>query len=274
MILFFPQWQGAGPDKRIDKPARALLAHLSAQLPADDTAEIALDSGEMLTREQGIWGRAPILAQLSAARGLLDTRAPQKVFTIGGDCGIETAIVPYLRARYADFALVWLDAHPDLNTPESSPSATYHGMPLRVLMGEGDADFTALAAPPLTSSEVVLVGARSIDTGEQDFITRQRLINLPVSTPAAALVTLLHERGIRHIYIHHDFDVIDSAAWPHMNYPEPDGFTVAAVESMLDALAANFTVVGMSLTEYGTPDSAPLTGVSGILRRFVDYSRK
>src|SRR5690606_19982841 len=149
MILFFPQWQGAGQGNRIDQPARLLMESLRPALASLPIVEIALDSTDILARVDGIWGRDIILRQLNAARDRLAVRTLDRVFTIGGDCGIEVIPVAYLNSRYDDFALIWLDGHADLNTPESSPSGTFHGMPLRVLMGDGDPEFTALVPKPL-----------------------------------------------------------------------------------------------------------------------------
>lgn len=267
MILFFPQWQGAGPGNRIDQPARQLMDALRPQLKALPTAEIALDDTDVLERENGIWGRDAILRQLTDAQHQLAARSPERVFTFGGDCGIEVVPVAYLNDRFKDFALVWLDGHADLNTPESSPSGTFHGMPLRVLMGEGDPGFTALVPKPLAPQQVLMVGVRDLDPAERDYIDQHNILNLPVETPdiPARIVAELTQRGIRHIYIHFDLDTLDPSAAPVMHYPAAGGFTLQAAVSIIEALASSFDVAGMSITEYDSLDGpgiiAPLLDI-------------
>lgn len=271
MILFFPQWQGAGQGKRIDQGAHRLIDFLRAEMTGSAPLEIALDPAEVLTKEAGIWGRAAILRQLNAARNALMQQQPERLFTIGGDCGIEVIPVGYLNARYANFALVWLDGHADLNTPESSPSGTFHGMPLRVLMGEGDAAFTAAAGSALQPQQVVMAGVRDLDPAERDYMHQQQILNLPVDTPAIAarLVAELTRRGVRHIYIHFDLDVLDPHAFPYMHYPAADGFSVATAAEMVEALADSFEVVGMSLTEYDSSDGKGLDLIAPLLKMFT-----
>lgn len=276
MILFFPQWQGAGQGNRIDEPARLLMDALRPSLDMRPVSEIALDPSGTLELEQGIWGRTAILRQMTAARDLLIENAPERVFTVGGDCGIEVIPVAYLNSRYDDFALVWLDGHADLNTPETSPSGTFHGMPLRVLMGEGDPAFTALVPKPLTPQQVIMGGVRDLDPAERDYIERHGILNLPVGTPdiAARLTAELKRRGIQHIYIHFDLDTLDPAAAPVMHYPAADGFTLEVAAGIVDALAASFAVAGMSITEYDSLDSGGPASIAPLLEIFARMARQ
>lgn len=67
--------------------------------------------------------------------------------------------------------MAWFDAHPDLNTPESSPSGADHGMVLRALLGDGDPAFSA--SPALEPGRVTLVGTRAVDPAELAAIDRR-----------------------------------------------------------------------------------------------------
>ncbi|MCZ0970589.1 arginase family protein [Streptomyces albulus] len=87
-----------------------------------------------------------LAASLRATRQALAEWGPGPLRTVGGDCGVELAPVSHAVARHgADLAVVWFDAHADLNTPASSPSGGFHGMVLRTLLGQGPA---ALLPPP------------------------------------------------------------------------------------------------------------------------------
>jgi arginase len=275
MILFFPQWQGAGQGNRIDIPARVLVESFHPQIEGVERIDITLDTGDVLERQDGIWGRGVILRQLRDASGQLQSAAPERVFTLGGDCGIEVIPVGYLNAKYDDFALVWLDGHADLNTPETSPSGTFHGMPLRVLMGEGDPAFTALVPKPLTPRQIVMAGVRDLDPAERDYIEQNSILNLPVGTPdiAALMVAELAQRGVRHVYIHFDLDMLDPGAFPYMHYPAADGFSVETAVAIVEALAASFDVAGMSITEYDSIDGKGLDTIAPLLDTFARMAR-
>jgi arginase len=106
-------------------------------------------------------------------------------------------------------AVVWIDAHGDLNTPESSPSGNAWGMPLRMLIDAGD------VAP----EDVTLLGARSLDPSEEAFIAeagiRRRLGALP-----------------ENVYVALDLDVVEPTqldVW----MPEPDGIPLDELEALL-----------------------------------------
>ncbi len=161
------------------------------------------------------------------------------VLTIGGDCGVELEPIRAVRHRYgAGLAVAWFDAHPDMNTPESSPSGAFHGMVLRALLGEGDPAFAA--SPVLEHGRVALVGTRAIDPAEQAAIDS----GLATQTDDAAMS--LHDAS--HLYVHVDLDVLDPTEFGGLNYPEPGGLTVPELVSALDALA-RFRIVGAGITE-------------------------
>jgi len=141
-------------------------------------------------------------------------------------------------ARYRHgpgLGVVWFDAHPDLNTAESSPSGAFHGMVLRSLLGEGDPEFAA--DPALEPGRVALVGTRAFDPAEREVVER----GLVVEDVAA-----LGPGG--KIYVHLDLDVLDPGEFAGINYPEPGGLSIGELVDALDALSG-FEVVGVGITE-------------------------
>jgi len=92
---------------------------------------------------------------------------------LGGDhsiaLGTFSAIASFYHEQKQEIGLIWLDAHADINTAESSPSGNIHGMPLAALLGHGDADFVNLEnyAPKLNPKYCAHVGARDLDLGEK-----------------------------------------------------------------------------------------------------------
>ena len=149
--LLFPQWQGSGSEKNLYRGVEMIRDQL---LKGHGCAEIDVRLDEGLVTEKNIIGYSPIRAQLKGAVSLLKQRKPQKIFLIGGDCGTELAPVSYLnRELEGDLFVIWFDAHGDLNTPESSPSKAFHGMPLRSLLGEGEKTILDLCFSCLTPSQ-------------------------------------------------------------------------------------------------------------------------
>jgi arginase len=160
---------------------------------------------------------------------------PDRPLVLGGCCCSHVGVVEGLASRHDRLAVVWLDAHGDLNTPATSPSGNAWGMPLRMLIDGG-------AVAP---RDVALVGARNLDPPEEDFIAES---GLHAGADAVARAT----EDVDCVYVALDVDVLDPAeAAPFM--PEPGGPTVAEVEALLSELAATGTIVGAGFTGL-TPD--------------------
>ena len=250
LLLAFPQWQGAGDLPRLRDSALAIASALSGSRRRVD---VPIPHEHRLSRERGIEGRSELLVQLTRARDALDAERPARILAVGGDCGIEVPLISYLNASSdGGLAVLWLDAHPDLNTPESSPSGHFHGMPLRVLLGEGDPAFTALVSRPLRPEQVVLVGTRSFDPPEQELVQRRRVrLFSPGALPErnSEIVRSIQDAGGGRVYVHLDLDVCEPREVPTVACPAPDGVTVSTLLRLLDALAREVDVVGVGLTE-------------------------
>jgi arginase len=142
-----------------------------------------------------------------------------------------------LAARHDRIALVWLDAHGDLNTPESSPSGNVWGMPLRMIIDSGTVE----------PENVALVGARNLDPPEEVFIAESGL-----RTGSDAVEKALQNCSC--VYVALDVDSLDpSEITPFM--PEPDGLTLDEVERLFAGLRQRATVIGAGLSGLA-PDPA------------------
>ncbi len=248
--LFFPQWQGSG---KIELYEGAKLLYESL---GDRTAftSIPVSSTYALTPNQNILGYSQILSQLSAACRIIKTHNPAKILVIGGDCSVEIAPVSFLNRKYGrSLAVIWLDAHGDLNTPSSSPSGHFHGMPLRTLLGEGNADILNQAFSRLISEQVFLVGARELDRPESNFIRQHAL---PVFSASAVnrrengrLLAAIKSGGFSQLYIHLDLDVVEPEEFPHVACPVPNGINTESLRHLLIDLKDNFEIVGTSILE-------------------------
>ncbi|MEW2250541.1 arginase family protein [Streptomyces sp. NPDC006975] len=99
---------------------------------------------------------------------------------VGGDCAVDLAPVGAALSAFGNrLALVWFDAHADLNSPQPSPSGASHGMVLRALIGDGPEGLRP--AQSLPAQRAVLAGARSLDPGERDLLGRRSIRHLGVA---------------------------------------------------------------------------------------------
>lgn len=167
----------------------------------------------------------------------LASELPERPLVLGGCCCSHVGAVEGLAARHEQMGLVWIDAHGDLNTPESSPSGNAWGMPLRMLLESG-------AVEP---GRVALVGARNLDPPERDFIRESGL-----HTGKHALDRALSDAGC--VYVALDADAIDGSELASF-MPEPGGLSLAETERMLGGIRERVAVVGAGLTGL-TPEPA------------------
>ena len=262
LTLLFPQWQGSGS-------SRALLlkegAEQLAGLLETPPISVALAESELET-QANIKAHPQLLQQLKTASALLTQHQPQHLFTIGGDCGVDLAPASYLNARHDSLALVWLDAHGDLNTPASSPSGAFHGMILRTLLGEGDPDFLRAAFSTFKPEQVFLAGARDFDPPERAFA--EGLEHLSVDSlerQPEGLAERLEASGFIKLHIHLDLDVLDPTEFASLSYPTPDGLSIRGLGQLLEVLNERFEIVGLTFTEFMPKEKDDLEKVRGIL---------
>ncbi|MDQ1546600.1 MAG: arginase [Actinomycetota bacterium] len=172
--------------------------------------------------------------------------------TIGGDCGVELAAVSHV-ADQGEIALIWFDAHADLNTPASSPSSVFNGMVLRTLLGDGAAGL--VPARPVAPGNVILVGARELDPPEEEYLAESGITLIEVnSLTPKRLVDAVKKTGATRVYIHVDFDVLDPAELEGLDSPVPFGVTAATLIESIRAVREKYELVGAGLTEF-TPTS-------------------
>jgi arginase family enzyme len=151
---------------------------------------------------------------------------PERPLVLGGCCCSHVGAVEGLAARHGRVSLVWLDAHGDLNTPESSPSGNQWGMPLRMIIDSG-----AVAA-----EDVVLIGARNLDPPEEEFIRSSGVV-----TGEQGIDSALAGTGCTYIAL--DCDVLEPTELA-VFMPEPSGLSVAEVERILRIVDGKTKVLG------------------------------
>ncbi|MFE9335395.1 GNAT family N-acetyltransferase [Streptomyces sp. NPDC007063] len=252
-VLEVPQWQGSGSvsARRLVQGARAT----ADMFPAARRTRVPVDVRAAATGPvDGVRALDALAANLSAVRFALEQLPDRTVVTTGGDCGVELAPVERAHRRYGDkLALVWFDAHGDLHTPDTSPSGAFHGMVLRTLLGDGPAELGT--GVPLAPGQVVLAGVRSLDPAERRYVDRHAVHHLPPAELAdpSALVGAVARTGAEAVYVHLDLDVLDPGHFSSVGVPEPDGLSPHRLASAVRALARNFTLAGLGVTEHQPP---------------------
>ncbi len=178
---------------------------------------------------------------------------------IGGDHSLGLGSASGVGKCFDDFGIIWLDAHGDINTSETSPSGNIHGMPLSALMGMGSEELVNVYAPgnKVHPQNVFLVGTRSLDEGELDLIMRERLSVYPmevirrkgVQFVADDIKEKLKKRKIRNIHFSIDVDSIDPAYAPGTGTPVPEGMTPGEFNDFVDSILSTNLVKSMDIVE-------------------------
>ncbi len=147
-------------------------------------------------------------------------------------------------------ALIWFDAHGDLNTPDSSPSGHFHGMPLRTLLGEGDPQILNNCFSLLNPNQLFMIGARDLDAAERDFIDQHNIATFGPQTDPSQVVQAVQKAGFQNVYLHFDLDVLSPEEFTNMIFQVDDGLPIQTALQLVNQLSNHFRVVGSSLLEY------------------------
>ena len=174
---------------------------------------------------------------------------PERPLVLGGCCCAHIGAVEGLAARHGRVALVWIDAHGDLNTSETSPSGNLWGMPLRMLLDAG-------AVEP---EDVILLGARSLDPPEWEHVS-----SIGLRTDPAELEAVLD--GTMGVYVALDADALEPNG-VRAFMPEPGGLTLEETERILTRIRDRTPVFGAGLSALAAELSnvEPLTRLLGSL---------
>jgi arginase len=182
---------------------------------------------------------------------LIASELPDRPIVLGGCCCSHVGAIEGLTSGEECLAVVWIDAHGDLNTPATSPSGNAWGMPLRMVLDD-DA---------VLPRHVALIGARNLDPPEVEFIAASG-----IQTGEGAIERALE--GADAVYIAFDADSVEPGELA-VFMPEPDGLSLAEVEQLLAEVASRKRVAGLGLTgllrdEGNEPKLARLASALGL----------
>lgn len=199
----------------------------------------------------------PIAAACSAtAARLLDLPAETFPVVLGGDHSISIGSVTGCSRRERT-GVVWVDAHGDFNTPESSPSGNVHGMPLAALCGYGPEALVDLvwAGAKIRPEDVVLIGIRDLDPKESELM-REAGVTVytmkeidQIGLPRIAEETMRRVGSLPRVHVSFDADVLDPEVAPGVGTPVPGGLTYREAHLLMELFADSGRVTSLDLVE-------------------------
>jgi arginase len=182
---------------------------------------------------------------------------------LGGDhslaAGSISGVADFYRRRNEKIGVIWLDAHSDINTPESSPSGNVHGMPLAALLGLGPEALSNLYgySPKIAAENTVLIGLRDIDAGERENIRRAGVAEVYTmrDIDERGMRTVMEEalraagRGTAGYHVSLDMDWIDPEDAPGVGTPVRGGATYREAHLAMEIIADHGRLLSFEIVE-------------------------
>jgi arginase len=197
-------------------------------------------------------------------RGLVTHALEQGWFplVLGGDhsltIGTAAALAAHHHARGDRIGVIWVDAHTDMNTPETTPSGNIHGMSLAVLTGRGPAELVDLAgvSPMVRPENVCVLGARSVDEREKATVREAGVRVFTMSEIDERGMAVCADEAIERasdgtagFLLSFDLDGIDPLVAPGVGTPIPGGFTFREGHLVCEKAARSGRMVGLEVVE-------------------------
>lgn len=176
---------------------------------------------------------------------------------LGGDHSIAVGSVSAISKHYNNLGVIWYDAHGDLNIPEESPSGNIHGMPLRILTGEGPKELLELNSNVIKPENIVLIGMRDLDKGERQFIkdhniktfTMSDIDKLGIKEVIENTIEYLKSRNVDGVHLSLDVDALDPLETPGTGTRVLGGLSYRESHFALELLHQSHLISSMELVE-------------------------
>ena len=209
---------------------------------------------------------------------------------LAGNCGSSLGTVSGVRAATpndpSDVGVIWLDAHADFNTPDTTTSGFLDGTALATLTGQCWQALTASIPGflPVSDAHVVLVGARDLDPAEEAALARSRVARVEAARMQAAgaeaalddALTALARRVSR-VYLHIDLDVHEPAEARANQYAVPGGLSPSTVRELVRVVAGRFRIAAAALTAYDPSfdaDGGMLEAASQLMQEIAERANR
>ena len=185
-------------------------------------------------------------------------------FIVGGDHSLALgSIAGASKFLGNDLAVIWIDAHGDINTEETSPSGNIHGMPLAASMGIGYKKLTSIFFDDfkIKPENVFILACRDLDAGEIALIDELNInvwtnedINVKgTDVVVNELLSIIKEKNIENIHLSYDIDCLDPEYVPGTGTPVTDGLSFGESKILLESILGTSLVRSIDFVEYN-PD--------------------
>ena len=177
---------------------------------------------------------------------------------LGGDHSIAIGSISGISKHYDNLGVIWYDAHGDLNVPEESPSGNIHGMPLRILAGDGDDRLVNISnyAPKVKPENIVLIGMRDLDIGEREYIKNNNIKTYTMADIDRLGIQQVINESIDHlkdktdgIHLSLDVDALDPVETPGTGTRVLGGLNYRESHFALELLHNSRLITSMDLVE-------------------------
>ena len=176
---------------------------------------------------------------------------------LGGDHSISIGTVSAMDTYGESVGVLWIDAHGDFNTPETTPSGNVHGMALAALLGRGAPELTHIGRPSakLKPAEVVMLGVRDLDPEERIALRGSGILVLTMrevdemGVAMAARQALDRLNGLPRLHVSLDMDVLDPNEAPGVGTPVPGGLSYREAHLLMEILADSRRVASLDIVE-------------------------
>jgi arginase len=251
-------------------PSALRVANLNARVAAlgytvEDLGNVAVEQPEAAPAGHP---KAKYLPQIAAACERLGVMVEQTLerasvpLILGGDhsvaVGTVSGVARYFRQRQKRIGLIWLDAHADMNTPDSSPSGNVHGMPLACIVGHGPAELVDLFGfrPKVEPGNTVIVGLRDVDQTEKPHVrefgvhafTMREIDERGMRSVMEEAVRLATE-GTAGFHLSLDMDFVDPQEAPGVGTPVRGGVTYREAHLAMEMLCDSHRMVSLETVE-------------------------
>ncbi len=176
---------------------------------------------------------------------------------LGGDHTVALGSLAGLARAHGPGSMLWIDAHGDLNSPETSPTGNVHGMVLAAALGLAGPQFLdgGWGLPAVDPARVALLGVRSLDDGERELLqsldaqvfTMSDVDRLGVERSVHA--ALAHIAGGRFVHVSLDLDVVDPDVAPGVGTPVRGGLNYREAHLLLELVAESGLVSSLDIVE-------------------------
>ena len=240
----------AGLDERLRGIGRTCRDFGNVETPVAEAA----DEGD----EQARYLR-PVLTTCERVAGLVMRAAEDGLIplVLGGDHSVALGTIGGLASLYGPGGAIWIDAHGDLNTPDTTPSGNVHGMVLAAVLGLGRPAFDSSVwpLPGVDPGRVALLGVRSLDPAERDLI-RELGVKAHTMSDVDRLgvervmrESLAHVAGPGFVHVSIDMDVVDPEVAPGVGTPVRGGLSYREAHLALELVAESGLATSLDVVE-------------------------